>query len=191
MSPPTSAPAGRYIIGNTYHLLRRRRRMRGPRLHAFMAGSARSYDSGGYRDEPVELTKVTSRRAFKSHSKASGSEESRTVVRSSRARLRHNHGARQLIPPAERDARPTPWSARCAGPKVARDFAKEKAAPRNARRVRIQQGGVRGIARRFRRSADRIGFEGYAVGGLAVGEGSGDVSVPRSRRGSSRRPAAT
>ena len=164
------------ILGNTYHLMLRPGAERVARLgglHAFMAWEGPILtDSGGYQVMSLsELTKVTEEGvAFASH--LDGSRHMLTPERSMevQALLRSDivMAFDQLVP-----------ATASRGEQVA---AMERSM-RWAERSRagfggpgalfgIQQGGLDEELRgRSAEALTRIGFEGYAIGGLAVGEG--------------------
>jgi queuine tRNA-ribosyltransferase len=177
MKPETVRATGADIIlGNTYHLMLRPGAERVARLgglHAFMgwAGPILT-DSGGYQVMSLaDLAKVTEEGvAFASH--LDGSRHMLTPERSMEIQALLGSdivmALDQLVPTtssraeqAAAMARSMRWAARS---KAA--FAGEGAL------FGIQQGGLEVALRRD--SADAltgIGFDGYAVGGLAVGEG--------------------
>ena len=110
-----------------------------------------------------------------------------------RARLRHRHGVRR-VHAVSRDARrggARRWSFRCAG-RSARARVRRTATIRNAL-FGIVQGGMHDDLRDASLAglAD-IGFDGYAIGGLSVGEPKDEMLrvLRYDRAAAARRPAA-
>ena len=185
MKPGDVAAAGADIIlGNTYHLMLRPGAERVARLgglHAFMGWVAADPDrsrrlSG---DEPRRADQALARRAssFKSHLDGSRhllSPSARSRSSACSARTSSWRSTSSCRPPRPARCRRRRWSARCAGrsgratPSTA---ASEHAEA--ARALRYPAGRARrGAARGHRADAlIDIGFDGYAIGGLAVGEG--------------------
>ena len=186
------------ILGNTYHLNIRPGWIIAAAggLHRFMNWPKPILtDSGGF--QVFSLAQIRKIKAhgveFRSHLDGSllflGPKESMDIQRT--LGVGHRHGVRRL-PAAPRAARATsrpPWSARCAG--------RGNAATNRARRPE----GVRHRAGRQRRrhcarsaagAIAELGFDGYAIGGVSVGEtGTGDDAGRRAdRTASARRSAA-
>jgi len=170
------------ILGNTYHLMLRPGAERVAKLgglHKFMAwGRPILTDSGGYQVMSLsELTKVTEEGvAFASH--LDGSRHMLSPERSIEVqRLLGSDIVMQFdqlvpttsTPHAQRDAteRSTRWAKRSREEFDRGDEHAERAAI-----FGIQQGALDKALRRGSAEAlIDIGFDGYAVGGLAVGEG--------------------
>ena len=171
------------ILGNTYHLMLRPGAERIARLgglHAFMGWDRPILtDSGGYQVMSLSaLTKrIRGRRRLRQPSRRQPPhDEPRTLDGNpAAARLatsswpsmnssRSRHRARWSKPP---------WRDRCAGRRAAGPAF--DSAPEHAGRAAlfgIQQGGLDERLRAESASAlQAIGFDGYAIGGLAVGEG--------------------
>lgn len=168
------------ILCNTYHLMLRPGAERIARLgglHRFMGWKRPILtDSGGYQVMSLsELTKVSEEGvAFASH--LDGSRHLLTPERS--IEVQNLVGSDivmtfdQLLPAAA-----TPAEQREAMERSMRWAARSKAAfAGNGAIFGIQQGGLDEALRRL--SADglnQIGFDGYAIGGLAVGEGQAEM----------------
>ena len=172
------------ILGNTYHLMLRPGAERVARLgglHRFMNWDRPILtDSGGYQVMSLsELTKVTEEGvAFSRHlDGAEAPAHARTVDRRSSgcSTATSSWPSTSWSRPPRRatSAGARRWSARCAGPggrATAFDGGGEHA--ERAALFGIQQGALDEELRKA--SADAlidIGFDGYAIGGLAVGEG--------------------
>ena len=168
------------ILGNTYHLMLRPGAERIARLgglHAFMGWERPILtDSGGYQVMSLsELTKVSEEGvAFASHldgtpphahARALDGDPARCSARTSS--WPSTSWCRRPTTPRRRRRRR--WSARCAG----RSARATPSTRRHAARLfGIQQGGLdEGLRRASADALTEIGFDGYAVGGLAVGEG--------------------
>src|SRR5687767_7851322 len=177
MKPADVLAAGAHIIlGNTYHLMLRPGAERIARLgglHAFMGWERPILtDSGGYQVMSLsDLTKVGEDGvAFKSH--LDGSRHLITPERSMEIQVLLGSDIvmafDQLVPasvPREAQAAAMERSMRWAE-RSRRAFAGEGAL------FGIQQGGLdEGLRRASADALIAIGFDGYAVGGLAVGEG--------------------
>jgi len=170
------------ILGNTYHLMLRPGAERVARLgglHAFMGWERPILtDSGGYQVMSLaELTKVSEEGvAFASHLDGSrhmlSPERSMEVQRllGSDIVMAFDQLVPTTAPRADQQAameRSMRWAERS---RTAFDAGGDHAA--SAALFGIQQGGLDGTMRK--QSAEAligIGFDGYAVGGLAVGEG--------------------
>jgi queuine tRNA-ribosyltransferase len=174
------------LLGNTYHLMLRPGAERIARLgglHAFMAWDRPILtDSGGYQVMSLaELRKLSEEGVrFKSH--LDGSRHLLTPERS--IEVQHLLGADIVMAfdectpfPASRDTatesmeRSMRWAKRS---RDAFDSGEDHAAA--SALFGIQQGGIYEDPRRA--SAERlreIGFDGYALGGLAVGEGQAEM----------------
>jgi queuine tRNA-ribosyltransferase len=170
------------ILGNTYHLMLRpgaERMARLGGLHAFMGWERPILtDSGGYQVMSLsELTKVTEEGvSFKSH--LDGSRHMLSPERSIEVqRLLGSNIVMQfdqLVPAdapertqVEAMERSLRWAKRS---RAEFDRGEEHAA--GAALFGIQQGVLdEGLRRRSAEGLMEIGFDGYAVGGLAVGEG--------------------
>jgi queuine tRNA-ribosyltransferase len=170
------------ILGNTYHLMLRpgaERMARLGGLHAFMGWERPILtDSGGYQVMSLsELTKVTEEGvSFKSH--LDGSRHMLSPERSIEVqRLLGSNIVMQfdqLVPAdapertqVEAMERSLRWAKRS---RAEFDRGEEHAA--GAALFGIQQGVLdEGLRRRSAEGLTEIGFDGYAVGGLAVGEG--------------------
>ena len=170
-------------------------------LHRFMGWERPILtDSGGYQVMSLsELTKVSEEGvSFKSHLDGTRAHaDARAVDRGpAAARRRHRHGVRrtarryrrreeQAAASMERSMR---WAKRS---RDAFDAGGEHAA--RAALFGIQQGrcSTRACARRSADALIDIGFDGYAVGGLAVGEGQEAMCrVPRLRGRTCCRPTS-
>jgi queuine tRNA-ribosyltransferase len=148
-------------------------------LHRFMGWDRPILtDSGGYQVMSLtDLTKVTEEGvAFKSHLDGSRHMLSpeRSIEIQRPARLRHRHGVRPARADhraATRAGRPR-WSARCAGRGARARLRRGRRACGRAALFGIQQGALdRDLRAASAEALLGIGFDGYAVGGLAVGEG--------------------
>ena len=170
------------ILGNTYHLMLRPTAERVARLgglHAFMQWDRPILtDSGGYQVMSLgALTKVSEEGvAFASHR-----DGSRHLISPERSiEIQRQLGSDIVMAfdelvalPAAREAveaamaRSMRWAARS---RAAFDTGGEHAA--GAALFGIQQGGLdEGLRARSAAALTDIGFDGYAIGGLAVGEG--------------------
>ncbi|TVV75284.1 tRNA guanosine(34) transglycosylase Tgt [Sphingomonas solaris] len=168
------------ILGNTYHLMLRPGAERVARLgglHAFMGWDRPILtDSGGYQVMSLSaLSKVTEEGvAFRSH--LDGSRHMLTPERS--MEIQHLLGSNivmafdELVPTTskpEEQARAMERSMRWAGRSRT---AFDQAGREDAALFGIQQGALdEGLRRASAEALLAIGFDGYAVGGLAVGEG--------------------
>jgi queuine tRNA-ribosyltransferase len=183
MKPADVRSAGSDIIlGNTYHLMLRPGAERVARLgglHAFMGWERPILtDSGGYQVMSLsELAKVTEEGvAFKSHL-----DGSRHMISPERSmEIQRLLGSDivmafdQLVPTTSSRAeqvaameRSMRWARRS---REAFDSGEEHAS--GAALFGIQQGALdEGLRRASAEALTEIGFDGYAVGGLAVGEG--------------------
>ena len=167
------------ILGNTYHLMLRPGAERVAKLgglHQFMGWDRPILtDSGGYQVMSLsELTKVTEEGVtFASH--LDGTRHLLTPERSMEVQTQLGSDIvmafDQLVkttdtPEAQRAAmeRSMRWAKRS---RDAFDAARQYRGPVRDPAGRARRGDAAGECRR----ADRIGFDGYAVGGLAVGEG--------------------
>ena len=170
------------LLGNTYHLMLRPGAERVARLgglHAFMKWDRPILtDSGGYQVMSLsDLTKVTEEGvSFKSH--LDGSRHMLSPERS--IEIQRLLGSDivmqfdQLVPttvsaPEQQEAmaRSIRWAARSRA-----EFDRGEAHAEGAALFGIQQGALdEGLRRQSAEALIDIGFDGYAVGGLAVGEG--------------------
>jgi queuine tRNA-ribosyltransferase len=183
MKPGDVRAAGADIIlGNTYHLMLRPGAERVARLgglHAFMGWERPILtDSGGYQVMSLsELAKVTEEGvAFKSH--LDGSKHMISPERS--MEIQRLLGSDivmafdQLVPTtAARDAQAVAMERSMRWAKRSRDaFDSGEEHSSGAALFGIQQGALdEGLRRASAEALTAIGFDGYAVGGLAVGEG--------------------
>ena len=179
MTPEAVAATGaRMILGNTYHLMLRpgadRIAVLGG-LHRFMNWPhAILTDSGGFQVMSLAALRTVTEEgvAFRSH--LDGSRHLLTPERS--IQIQHLLGADITMAFDECTAYPAPYEVVAASMELSMRWAERS---RRAFVERpghgifgIAQGGVHPALRR--RSAERlieIGFDGYAVGGLAIGEG--------------------
>ena len=165
------------LLANTYHLHERP----GEALIAGLGGlhgfagwqGPWLTDSGGFQvtsladkaridEEGVTFTLDPRRRAAPADAGASGRDPTG-------AGLRHRHGARRVRAAGgrRRCARARPWSARCAGPSAP---AAPTQAPHQALFGIVQGGASLPLRRQSARATADLGFEGYAHGGLGLGE---------------------
>jgi queuine tRNA-ribosyltransferase len=172
------------ILGNTYHLMLRPGAERVAKLgglHKFMGWDRPILtDSGGYQVMSLsELTKVTEEGvAFSSH--LDGSRHMLSPERSIEVqRLLGSDIVMQfdqLVPTAstrERQSEAMERSIRWAK-RSREEFDRDNAHAERAAIFGIQQGALdERLRRRSAEALTEIGFDGYAVGGLAVGEGQG------------------
>ncbi len=171
------------ILGNTYHLMLRPGAERVARLgglHKFMNWERPILtDSGGYQVMSLsELTKVGRRRA--SPSRATSTVRAICSARAvdggpTAARFRHRHGLRRAGAqrPRREKEQERRWNARCAG-RAARARRFDRAGSMPPEPHCSGSSRARSTSGLRKHSADAlidIGFDGYAVGGLAVGEG--------------------
>jgi queuine tRNA-ribosyltransferase len=170
------------ILGNTYHLMLRPGAERIARLgglHAFMGWERPILtDSGGYQVMSLsELTKVDEQGvAFKSH--LDGSRHLLTPERSMEIQALLGSdivmALDQLIPAgSSREAQAAAMERSMRWARRSRDaLAGQAGALERAALFGIQQGGLdEALRRQSAEALTDIGFDGYAVGGLAVGEG--------------------
>jgi queuine tRNA-ribosyltransferase len=170
------------LLGNTYHLMLRPGGERVARLgglHRFMAWERPILtDSGGYQVMSLaELSKVTEEGvAFKSH--LDGSRHLLTPERS--MEIQRLLGSDivmafdELVPTtATRDAQAAAMERSMRWARRSREaFDTAGAHSEQAALFGIQQGAIdEGLRRASAEALTAIGFDGYAVGGLAVGEG--------------------
>ena len=170
------------ILGNTYHLMLRPGAERVARLgglHAFMGWERPILtDSGGYQVMSLsELAKVSEEGvSFASH--LDGSRHLLTPERS--IEIQRLLGSDvvmafdQLVPAgAARDAQAAAMERSMRWAKRSRDaFDEGGDQPERAALFGIQQGALdEGLRRASADALREIGFDGYAIGGLAVGEG--------------------
>ncbi|MEO8548189.1 MAG: tRNA guanosine(34) transglycosylase Tgt [Sphingomicrobium sp.] len=174
------------ILGNTYHLMLRPGAERIARLgglHRFMGWDGPILtDSGGYQVMSLaELTKVTEEGvSFKSHLDGSAHmltpERSIEVQRLLGADIVMAFDECTAFPASETQAqasmeRSMRWAKR------SRDaFDEVGVHGKKAALFGIQQGSMfEGLRRRSSEALREIGFDGYAIGGLAVGEGQAEM----------------
>ena len=181
------ARRARSLLANTYHLHERpgedvvARRRRAPRLHAAGAGPWLT-DSGGYQVTSL-AERVRRRRGRRRPSRRPSTAARRAAHARERrrdpggARRRRRDGARRV----RRDARARPAGADAAARRAWRDAMERslrwaERCPRRARRgdqalFGIVQGGADPELRRASaRATAELGFDGYAHGGLGLGE---------------------
>ena len=187
MKPDDVAKSGADIIlGNTYHLMLRPGAERVAKLgglHKFMGWERPILtDSGGYQVMSLsELTKTSEQGvSFRSHLDGSAHmltpERSIEVQRLLGADVVMAFDECTAFPASEEQAassmeRSMRWAKRS---REAFDGADEHAA--RAALFGIQQGSmVEGLRRRSSEALTEIGFDGYAIGGLAVGEGQAEM----------------
>ena len=187
MKPGDVAASGADIIlGNTYHLMLRPGAERIAKLgglHRFMGWDGPILtDSGGYQVMSLsELTKATEDGvSFRSHLDGSAHmltpERSIEVQRLLDADVVMAFDECTAFPASESQAeasmeRSMRWAKRS---RDAFDGAPEHAA--RAALFGIQQGSMfEGLRRRSSEALTEIGFDGYAIGGLAVGEGQAEM----------------
>jgi queuine tRNA-ribosyltransferase len=187
MKPDDVAASGADIIlGNTYHLMLRPGAERVARLgglHRFMGWERPILtDSGGYQVMSLsELTKVTEAGvSFKSHLDGTAHmltpERSIEVQRLLGADVAMAFDECTSFPAGEAQARASMersmrWAKRS---RDAFDGGDEHAA--RAALFGIQQGSMfEGLRRQSSEALLEIGFDGYAIGGLAVGEGQAEM----------------
>ncbi|MBA3512496.1 tRNA guanosine(34) transglycosylase Tgt [Sphingomonas sp.] len=190
MKPGDVAASGADIIlGNTYHLMLRPGAERVARLgglHHFMGWDRPILtDSGGYQVMSLaDLTKVSEQGvSFKSH--LDGSAHLLTPERSIEVQrllgadivmafdqlVPTTSGRAEQVAAMERSMR---WAKRSRDAFDAFDGAKGGEHAGKAALFGIQQGGLdQGLREASADALTEIGFDGYAVGGLAVGEGQG------------------
>ena len=187
MKPDDVAASGADIIlGNTYHLMLRPGAERVAKLgglHRFMGWDGPILtDSGGYQVMSLsELTKVTEEGvSFRSHLDGTAHmltpERSIEVQRLLGADIVMAFDECTAFPASEEQAeasmeRSMRWAKRS---RDAFDAGGEHAG--RAALFGIQQGSmVEGLRRRSSEALRAIGFDGYAIGGLAVGEGQAEM----------------
>jgi len=187
MKPDDVAATGADIIlGNTYHLMLRPGAERVARLgglHGFMGWKRPILtDSGGYQVMSLsELTKVGEEGvSFRSHLDGTARmltpERSVEVQRLLGADIVMAFDECTAFPASEEQAkasmeRSMRWAQRS---RDAFDLGREHAA--HAALFGIQQGSMdEGLRRRSSEALKEIGFDGYAIGGLAVGEGQAEM----------------
>ena len=187
MKPDDVAASGADIIlGNTYHLMLRPGAERIAKLgglHRFMGWDGPILtDSGGYQVMSLsELTKVTEGGvSFRSHLDGTAHmlspERSIEVQRLLDADVVMAFDECTAFPASEDQAeasmeRSMRWAKRSRG---AFDAGREHAS--RAALFGIQQGSMfEGLRRRSSDALQAIGFDGYALGGLAVGEGQAEM----------------
>jgi queuine tRNA-ribosyltransferase len=187
MKPDDVAASGADIIlGNTYHLMLRPGAERVAKLgglHRFMGwGGPILTDSGGYQVMSLsELTKVTEDGvSFKSHLDGTAHmltpERSIEVQRLLDADVVMAFDECTAFPASEAQAeasmeRSMRWAKRS---REAFDRGGEH--PARAALFGIQQGSMfEGLRRRSSEALQAIGFDGFAIGGLAVGEGQAEM----------------
>ena len=170
------------ILGNTYHLMLRPGAERVAKLgglHRFMGWERPILtDSGGYQVMSLsELTKVTEEGvSFASHLDGSRAHADAGAVDRGTAAARQRH--RDAVRPAGADDFADRGAARGdgtldpLGEAQPRGIRSRRRACRALRDLRNPAGGARrDAAAGVGRGLIEIGFDGYAVGGLAVGEG--------------------
>ncbi len=168
------------ILGNTYHLMLRPGAERIARLgglHAFMRWERPILtDSGGFQVMSLsQISKVTEEAVtFQSHIDGARhvlSPERSIEIQADLLGLGHRHAARRVRRLAGRAGAGGRGDAALGA--AGRRAARRRSAQREAQALfGIQQGGLFEPLRR--ESAERLielGFDGYALGGLAVGEG--------------------
>ena len=167
------------LLGNTYHLMLRPGAERVARLgglHRFMNWERPILtNSGGFQVMSLsDLRKLTEEGVtFRSHVDGSTHFLSPETQHGdpAAARLGHRHVLRRM-PGAARD-RGRRWRSRCACRCAGRQRSREAFGDRPGHALfGIQQGGVtRELREESAEALKAIGFDGYAIGGLAVGEG--------------------
>ncbi len=203
LEPETVRATGADILlGNTYHLMLRPGAERIAALgglHQFMRWPhAILTDSGGFQVMSLAGS-AQDRGALRHLPLASRRRDCRIVAGARRrdpgpARRRHRHAARRMrqAAGAARRSSSAPCNCRCDG-RSARAAPSRRSAKEGRALFGIVQGGDDPALRvASARELIDIGFEGYAIGGLAVGE-SPEVmrrDDRRDRAGAARRPAA-
>ena len=191
------------ILGNTYHLMLRPGAERIARLgglHGFMGWERPILtDSGGYQVMSLADLRKMSEEGVRFQSHLDGSAHMLTPERS--MEVQRLLGSDIVM--AFDECTPFPADARCGGAidgaldalgeAVARRLRRRRRACRARRLVRHPAGrDGRGSAPRLGRALIAIGFDGYAVGGLAVGEGQEEMLrvLDFARADAARGPAA-
>jgi queuine tRNA-ribosyltransferase len=170
------------LLGNTYHLMLRPGAERIAKLgglHRFMGWNGPILtDSGGYQVMSLSALTTTSEEGVRFKSHLDGSTHMLTPERSIEVqRLLGSDIAMafdQLVPTTSSDeaqreamARSMRWARRSRD-----EFDRRKDHARGAALFGIQQGALdKGMRKTSAEALIEIGFDGYAVGGLAVGEG--------------------
>jgi queuine tRNA-ribosyltransferase len=170
------------LLGNTYHLMLRPGAERIAKLgglHRFMGWNGPVLtDSGGYQVMSLSALTTTSEEGVRFKSHLDGSTHMLTPERSIEVqRLLGSDIAMafdQLVPTTSSDeaqreamARSMRWARRSRD-----EFDRRKDHARGAALFGIQQGALdKGMRKTSAEALIEIGFDGYAVGGLAVGEG--------------------
>lgn len=173
------------ILGNTYHLMLRpgaERMARLGGLHRFMGWTGPILtDSGGYQVMSLGALRMLREEGVTFSSHIDGSKHALTPERAVEIQLALGSDIQMVLDectpyPAERGDVGTSmelsmrWAAR------ARRAFLERADTRRHAQFGIVQGGIHGdLRRRSLEALTAIGFEGYALGGLAVGEPQGEM----------------
>ena len=180
------------ILGNTYHLMLRPGAERVAKLgglHKMMNWPRPILtDSGGFQVMSLaQLRKLDEQGvSFQSHLDGDDVRADAGTLDgdSGAARLGHPHGARRMHAVSRRAKRrpKARWNCRCAGRSGRRRrFARRRGARCSAS---CRAACIRDLRERSAAALKEIGFPGYAVGGLAVGEGQArmfevlDFTVP-------------